>query len=131
MRDSRWKYLVPMVMAFGIMSIAVLTTAASPENRPACDIQQAPCVAHTVDNTRIELDILPRPIRAMTDLTFVVSLSKNGKPIADALIQIDLTMPGMSMGKNQVRLKMVSNGRYEGQGIITRCMSGRKNWKAE
>ncbi len=36
-------------------------------------------------------------------------------------------MPGMFMGKNRPALKKVSDGRYEGKGVITRCPSGNKD----
>jgi hypothetical protein len=45
-------------------------------------------------------------------------------------IAVDLTMPGMYMGKNRVILKRESPGKYTGKGIIPLCPSGRKLWKA-
>jgi hypothetical protein len=40
-------------------------------------------------------------------------------------------MPGMFMGKNRPALKQVSDGRFEGKGVITTCPSGKKTWQAE
>lgn len=96
-----------------------------------CDIQKGACIRETGDGTRISLEILPRPVTAMSELTFIITLSKNGKPVTDAAVQLDLTMPAMYMGKNRLSLKHVKNGIYEGHGMITRCMSGSKTWSAK
>jgi hypothetical protein len=39
-------------------------------------------------------------------------------------------MPGMKMGPNRVVLKEVGEGIYEGAGVIVRCSSGRRTWRA-
>jgi hypothetical protein len=66
-------------------------------------------------------------VKAMQELTFTVKLS-GAEPFADPYI--DLGMPGMHMGPNRVHLKRTGNGRYEGNGIIVRCPSGRRTWQA-
>ncbi len=43
---------------------------------------------------------------------------------------IDLSMPGMKMGKNKVKMKMIAKGVYQGTGIIVRCPSGKTIWQA-
>jgi hypothetical protein len=45
-------------------------------------------------------------------------------------ITIDLGMPGMFMGNNVVTLRRQASGLYRGTGIIPRCLSGRRLWKA-
>ena len=78
-------------------------------------------------NVKLTLDILPKPVKAMQDLVFRLTLSginQNANPY------IDLGMPGMDMGPNRVLLKAVDSGVYEGTGIIVRCPSGRKVWRA-
>ncbi len=127
----RLRYLAGIILTAGMLSTAMLTAAAAEEHGINCDIQQGPCITATDDGTKIKFEILPRPVTAMSDLTFIVSLSKNGKPVHDATVLLEFTMPGMYMGKNQVALKRGKNGRYEGHGTITRCMSGHKTWKAK
>ena len=39
-------------------------------------------------------------------------------------------MPEMKMGPNQVSLQASGKGVYEGTGIIVRCSSGKRIWKA-
>jgi len=91
-----------------------------------CDIQRGPCTQELAGMV-VTLDILPRPVKAMKDLKFRVTVS-GGKPVRAAYI--DLGMPGMDMGPNRVELRPVKDNAYEGQGVIVRCPSGRRTWKA-
>jgi hypothetical protein len=75
----------------------------------------------------VTFDILPKPVKAMKDLTFRLTLT--GKKLSSNPY-IDLGMPGMNMGPNRVDLKSVGGDTYEGQGVIVRCQSGRRTWKA-
>ena len=75
----------------------------------------------------VTLNIDPKPIKHMKELTFSVTVSPCDKLPASLLL--DLSMPGMAMGKNQVTLVKKSACRYEGKGIIVRCMSGRTLWQ--
>jgi len=92
-----------------------------------CDIQHNACKKKLSDCT-ITFDVNPKPVKAMTDLTFRVSLSGK-QPDADPYI--DLGMPGMDMEPNRVILKTAGKETYEGMGIIVRCPSGRKIWSAK
>lgn len=93
-----------------------------------CDIHETYCTI-TLPDCVVTLDIEPKPVKAMTDLTFTVILSGK-KPSANPYI--DLGMPGMKMGPNHVKLKEEATGKniYKGTGIIVRCPSGRRTWKA-
>ena len=73
------------------------------------------------------LDILPKPVMAMKDLKFQVTLSGEKKT---AIPYIDLGMPGMNMGPNRVELRRIKDNVFEGQGVIVRCTSGGRTWKA-
>jgi hypothetical protein len=70
----------------------------------------------------------------MKELIFRLTLT--GRELSDNP-HIDLSMPGMAMGPNRVRMKRVGNNTsrvgnntYEGQGVIVKCPSGRRTWKA-
>jgi len=91
-----------------------------------CDIHQGPCTKELA-GMRVTLDILPKPVTAMKDLKFLVALSGEKK---NTIPYIDLAMPGMNMGLNRVELRPVKDNVFEGQGIIVRCPSGRRTWKA-
>jgi hypothetical protein len=92
----------------------------------SCDIHKAPCTK-VIQEGAVTLNVNPKPVKAMQELTFTVTLS-GAEPSADPYI--GLGMPGMHMGPNRVHLKRRANGRYEGKGIIVRCPSGRRTWQA-
>jgi hypothetical protein len=94
-----------------------------------CRIDAGPCTVAAAGMT-VTLDILPKPVRAMKELTFFVEIRERGRKVEDASATIDLTMPGMVMGRNVVVLKHSSEGRYRGTGVIVRCPSGNRTWKA-
>ena len=89
-----------------------------------CDAHKGVC-SQSLGNHTISLEITPRPVKAMQDLVFKVSISGN-PPIKSPYI--DLGMPGMKMGPNRVILKPAGQGHYEGKGVIVRCPSGRRTW---
>jgi hypothetical protein len=91
-----------------------------------CDIHHGTCT-QKLQGTDIILDISPKPVKAMTDLKFTITRTGNqgaSEPF------IDLGMPGMKMGPNRVLLKSSGKGVYSGTGIIVRCPSGKRIWKA-
>jgi hypothetical protein len=81
--------------------------------------------------TEVTFDVTPRPVKAMAELLFTVTITKNSKPVTGADVTLDLTMPGMVMGKNSPQLAPGKDGRYAGKGVIVRCPSGKKVWKAD
>ena len=91
-----------------------------------CDIQYSSCT-QTISNTTVMLDISPKPVKAMEDLTFQVTV-KGDLAVKNPFIELD--MPGMNMGPNRVRLKPVGGDLFEGKGIIVRCPSGKTVWRA-
>ncbi len=98
---------------------------AAVQDMPDCNIDSGTC-AKRIGAAEIILDITPRPVKVMKELSFTVTL--RGKT-ADRLI-LDLGMPGMYMGKNRVMLEKTAAGTYKGKGVIPRCPSGRKLWRA-
>ena len=105
----------------------LLAADAKGSNLINCDIQQTACIQQ-LPGCEITFDIHPKPVKAMKDLRFQVSIVGK-QPDADP--HIDLGMPGMDMGPNRVDLKPTGNGVFKGQGIIVRCPSGRRTWRAK
>lgn len=91
-----------------------------------CSIHDGPC-SRSLPGLDVTLDIRPKPVKAMQDLVFKVSLGGEGP---DQAPYIDLGMPGMKMGPNRVILENLSRTVYEGKGVIVRCPSGRRTWQA-
>lgn len=93
-----------------------------------CGINKGTCSLR-MGEAEVILDIMPKPVKAMEILTFTVEIK--GDRIADSSIRIDLSMPGMYMGKNVVTAKRDASGKFTGKGIIPRCVTGRKLWQAK
>ena len=91
-----------------------------------CDIHHNTCT-QKLKETVVRLDVSPKPVKAMTDLTFKIIL-KGKQPLEAPYIE--LSMPGMKMGPNRVSLRVLEPGVYGGTGIIVRCPSGKRIWKA-
>jgi hypothetical protein len=114
------------VFIAGFKCIAMAEQKEEPPGKK-CNIHESSCTKSLPD-CAVTLDIDPKPVKAMTDLTFTVILSGK-KPSANPYI--DLGMPGMKMGPNVVKLKEATEkNTFEGTGIIVRCPSGRRTWKA-
>ncbi len=109
---------------FASMLIAGSTLSANPVDNT---IHEKACTI-TSGSYTVTLNIDPKPVKHMKELTFSVTVSPCDKLPASLLL--DLSMPGMAMGKNQVTLVKKSACTYEGNGIIVRCMSGRTLWQA-
>ena len=112
-----------------VLLLFVLLSSAHPVICPAaeCDIGRGACIAMS-GNTTVTLDISPKPVRAMKELFFTVTVT--GAKIPTPLLLV-LSMPGMYMGRNEVVLKQVSDGSFTGKGIIPRCPAGKKLWQAD
>jgi len=129
-KKFRLKTLSVCFLLLFVCSLAVGTAVAADKYRKMvnCDIHGGICT-QGLNGLDVILDISPRPVKAMQDLRFKVTLSgRNQAPSATPYI--DLGMPGMNMGPNRVILKPVGQGMYSGQGIIVRCPSGRRIWQA-
>lgn len=130
----------------GTICLAVLVAAllsavphhgCAPRDRPGerdvaavdCEIDAGTCVG-TDGDLRVSFSAAPRPVRTMAELSFTVEAELGGEPISDAAVAVDLSMPGMVMALNRIILERVDEGLYEGSGVIVRCPSGGRGWKA-
>lgn len=114
-------------MVMGLSAEAVLASEKGIGPGGDCDLHSSPCT-RPLSDFFVVLDIDPKPVKAMRELAFKVTLSGRG-PGADPFI--DLEMPGMDMGPNRVVLRPVGQGEYLGRGILVRCPSGRRLWRAK
>ena len=94
-----------------------------------CPIDAGPCIG-TAETLQVSFEITPRPVRTMTELVFRVEALSEGMSLDDGEVAVDLAMPGMVMAENRIILSRLDSGSYEGQGVIVRCSSGGKDWKA-
>jgi len=114
-----------LALGASLLSSSIFTTPLIAKESE-CNIHQGPCTI-TSGSHSYTLNIEPKPVSAMKELTFSVTVTPCNR-LSDKLL-LDLSMPGMPMGKNQVTLIRKSGCSYEGKGIIVRCMSGRTLWK--
>ena len=126
----------PLIIAFSVVILTAFLLVAPGrisagdkyQEMINCDLHQGACARELAGST-ITLAVTPRPIKAMQDLVFKVTIT--GKlPTSAQLPTIDLGMPGMNMGPNRVQLKSTGTATYEGSGVIVRCPSGRRTWQA-
>ncbi len=94
-----------------------------------CDINRGACLKR-IGDIAVVLDITPRPVRSMKELAFSLKLRGVEADVLPKRILLELTMPGMEMGENKVILEGNGKGLYEGRGIIVRCPSGKRLWRA-
>lgn len=123
------KILLTLLLTALFAAPAGTVSALDKAARPDCAINAGPC-EKIVNRLSVLFSITPRPVKVMSELVFTATVKDQGLPVMDADITIDLTMPGMFMGKNVVRLAHQAGGVYEGTGVIIRCPSGKKTWKA-
>ncbi|MHB8882552.1 MAG: hypothetical protein ACYC69_13720 [Thermodesulfovibrionales bacterium] len=118
--------LLPLLYACG---------GASPEHPVDCRIDDGPCSKVLEDQKlQVVFDIGPKPVRTMKRLAFRITLQDSASAAAGAgansEVWIDLSMPGMTMPENRVSLRREAAGLYTGEGVIVKCTSGKKVWKA-
>ena len=120
--------LMAWMILFAAMADTVSIQAAGTDQLVTvnCDVQNTAC-RQEISGTEVTFEISPKPVKAMTDLIFRITLTGRQPK---SLPYIDLGMPGMKMGPNQVSLQAMGAGAYEGSGIIVRCPSGKRIWKA-
>lgn len=93
-----------------------------------CSVADRPCTL-ALAGGEVTLDLGPRPLRTMADLSVAVEL--RGLAVAPAAVEVSFEMAGMDMGANVSLLSPAGGGRFAGKGVLVRCPSGRKDWIAE
>jgi hypothetical protein len=63
----------------------------------------------------------------MEEISFEVELPRYD---GNALPRVELSMPGMVMGRNDVPLARSGAGVFRGTGVFVRCPSGKREWDA-
>ena len=126
MRNSLSVRTVVLVFTCLFLIAAIPASVSAGSATINCQAHDGPC-SLPLGTATVTLDVNPKPVTALQDSTFTVTLS--GKPPAQAPY-LDLGMPTMKMGPNRVMLKSNGQGAYTGKGVIVRCKSGRRTWFA-
>ncbi|MBS3756848.1 MAG: hypothetical protein KGY56_14205 [Desulfobacterales bacterium] len=117
---------IMMMLISCLFAVCSGSAASAKKAQTECNIHEGACSLQLTGRT-VALEISPRPVRAMADLTFRVTVS--GPPLSGTP-HIDLGMPGMEMGPNRVNMEKTGENTYTGNGVIVRCPSGKTTWRA-
>lgn len=121
-----------LVIATGAV-ITLLThvqlSMAAPFAQTDCAVDEGHC-EKSVQGLAVTFDLSPKPAAVMSELVFSVTLKDRGKAVNNAVLTLDISMPGMFMGNNVIRLASRGKGVYAGTGVIIRCPSGHNVWQA-
>lgn len=82
-----------------------------------CGASAAPAQLQTIDGLTIALNAPPEP-ELLDAAEFVVTLTRDGQPVDDADVYLDLTMPAMPMGANQPIAVGEGQGRYRANSVF-------------
>ncbi|MHB8772187.1 MAG: FixH family protein [Syntrophales bacterium] len=111
---------------------AVSLAACGREAAIDCAIDSGPCTTVlAAEGLSVTFDITPKPVSAMKTLAFRIDIKHGASPVTDGEVTVDLSMPGMAMPPNRVKLVHQGGGCYAGRGVIVRCPSGKAAWRAE
>jgi hypothetical protein len=113
-----------------LAAVLLLSGCGKREAATDCEIDMGPCTKKIGERLSVSFDITPKPVSTMSDRLFSVALKEGDIPITGATVTFELSMPGMYMSNNKVSLSHKGEGIYEGRGVIVRCPSGRKVWRA-
>jgi len=121
--------LIPALVLLIVVSAFLFSACeyGADEGAADCNMDNGPC-AGAVGETGMTavLDITPRPVRTMRRLSFRINLKEGTTPVTDEDVTVELSMPGMYMPENRVRLIHTGEGGYEGEGVIVRCPAGKR-----
>ena len=128
MKNIILKFAIALLVAFFMAVPEIISAGDKYQEMINCDLHAGPC-SQTLSKKTVTLEVTPRPVKALKNLTFRITLSGK-QSILTQSPYIDLGMPGMNMGPNRVQLKSAGGNSYEGQGVIVKCPSGRRTWQA-
>lgn len=86
-----------------------------------CTRQKMTSMPTNTAHWRIQLLLAPRQPRQLDPVQFQVKISdKNWKPVSGAAVTVQLAMPAMDMGRNEIKLREAApSGTYTGIGRFT------------
>ena len=119
-------FLFCMVIVLPQRSLTVYAADVSAPSVQYCEINGGPC-SRKIGRVSVTLDIDPKPVKAMNELFFTVTLNGIGEY---ENLKLKLQMPGMFMGNNEVKLVKAGNGKYTGKGVLPKCHSDKRLWSA-
>lgn len=96
---------------------------------PDCTFGSIKCAKSLTKYGDVEFSVTPQPVKTMKTLRFHLTFARGLNHGGRELI-VDLSMPGMNMGINQVNMEKTGPKTYMGLGVLPICPNGKKLWKA-
>lgn len=91
-----------------------------------CDVQRQPCTARFPDGSTLTLHLTTPDGSAQGALRVAVQAAG----FAPRRVGLDLDGETMAMGPNHLELQRGGDGRWQGDGALSACLSGPMNWVA-
>lgn len=92
-----------------------------------CDLQKQACRRSLPGGGELEFSITPRPIPLVSPL----NLRAEVKGLEVKWVEVDFSGVTMNMGYNRPQLHKVSEGLFEGEGLLPVCVRQRMEWEAK
>lgn len=93
----------------------------------SCDLQKSACSLKVPGGGEVTLSIEPRPI----PLVQKINIKVNTRAIDTETVTVDFKGTTMNMGPNNVSLKTLQTGKFEGQGMLPVCIRNSMEWRAD
>lgn len=93
-----------------------------------CNLHVSSCSINIPEKGEISLDIEPKNIPLMKELTFKVHLQND---ISKDNLDLNIYATNMNMGYHTFKLKKISEKTYEAKVILPTCILGNMIWRAE
>lgn len=90
-----------------------------------CNLQSKKCFLRFSDDTEVSLDITPKPISALTPISFNIKTSKD----AFSKLSIQVTGVNMDMGNTQFPIPKTAAQQFSGEGILPICTQSTMLWR--
>ncbi len=95
--------------------------------KKSCDLHKSSCNITIQDGTTFELEITPKTIPLMEQITFKI---KSNNPNLKNL-KLNIYATNMFMGDLNLPIKNLGDGKYEATGMLPTCPVGDMLWNAD
>ncbi|MFK2823540.1 hypothetical protein [Arcobacter sp. YIC-80] len=93
----------------------------------SCDLHKSACTIVLEDGKEFTLEVFPKEIPLMKNLTF--KLKSSEKNLEN--ISLNIYATNMFMGYFDLKFKNLGNGLYEAKGTLPTCPVGNMKWNAD
>ena len=92
-----------------------------------CDLHKGPCAVTDIEGTKYTLEVFPKHIPLMEEISFKVTSSKQ----ENKDFKLKIYAPKMFMGEFIFNLKQEKDGSYKSTGTLPTCLVGNMQWHVD